>query len=191
MLNHDLDQYILQYMNRESIIALLQTNRGLYNAVKTSRYYKYLKGSKEEAILKASRMGDLAIIQWFHDIEKYHDVNQDILQLAAAYGHLKIVEYLLSAQPQLNHDDPFIIACDRGYLEIAQSLDKASIEARQIAFMCERLEIMKWMSAHYDINSTWIINAFHQTCKSGNLEVAQWLYTLEPINYWEHFIVDV
>jgi ankyrin repeat protein len=125
--------------------------------------------------------------------------------LACYDGHLEIVQWLLSVNPDINisaeNEYAFRCVCYRGHLEIARWLlsvnPNINISAEtEYAFRwaCSQghLEIAQWLlSVNPNINISardeW---AFRSACEHKHLDVAQWLQTLKPylyvINYNEN-----
>jgi len=174
----DLNNYLIPFLDIESMQNIFRVNREWYGLIKASIYYPYLGKQKQEIFNLACENGKLEVAKWVCSLPtSQRDVGSS--------GSLGGVDH------HADKECAFRWACDKGRLEVAKWLwslgdvDHHADEECAFRWACENghLEVAKWLWSLGDVDHHIDEEcAFRWTCQNGHLEVAKWLYSLEGVN---------
>jgi Ankyrin repeats (many copies) len=109
--------------------------------------------------------GNILVVAWFLDKSKNMCVPPDLFKNLCRNGYLEIINMIVSAKLSIpfhyNKDQPFLLACEHGHLDIAKYL-----------YYYDNQKI--------DIH-IYIEYAFRMACINHHVPVAQWLKSIYPL----------
>jgi len=125
-------------------------------------------------VLNAFLYGDIEIIDYILEmninlIEELQNDDEYIFRLLIEKGYEEKTRYLLNICPDINisikNEEPFIIACDNGYINICKLLLKYKPNI---------------IESYYDNGKILITeHCFINGCKNGNIELLEWLLEID------------
>jgi ankyrin repeat protein len=159
----------------------------------------------QQEFLKACKSGDMQTLQSLdYSRIDIHACDEWAFQLACKYGHLDVVKYLISLEPDHNRinihaddEDAFQLACYNGHLDVVKYLISLEPDHNHINIHANNEDAFRWacQNGHLDVVK-YLISlepshesidihaddeyAFEYACKNSHLDVVKFLLSLEP-----------
>jgi hypothetical protein len=143
----------------------------------------------EEAFCNACKNGHIDIAKWLLSLDS-NIINRfnrnSVFSNACRNGHLEVAKWLYNDDVDIYYNSPFMDACENGHVEVAQWLysltdDVSKFEINKfftgLFSYNGKLALVQFLQTY--INNDNINECFVSSCRGGNLDIAQWLYSLE------------
>jgi len=145
----------------------------------------------EEAFCNACENGHIEIAKWLLTLDSniINRFNRNrVFSYACKNGHLEVAKWLYNDDVNIyyNYNSPFIDACENGHIDVARWLysltdDTSKFEINKFITRLftykGKLALVQWLQTY--INNDNINECFVSSCRWNNLDIAQWLYSLE------------
>ena len=184
----DIDLYVIDHLDVNTMISLMQTNSYYYNTINDNKLYSVTKKFHQ---CKAE-ISKIRVDTYYHRFSREQD---KLFVQSCGYGDLAIIKYLLSCNDidiHASDDQGFALACENGHLNICQFLylldGKVDISTgyyradltldyeAPLVLACRngKFNVVKWLlqTGKVSVHEQVFINA----CEYGHLNIAQFLY---------------
>ena len=143
----------------------------------------------EEAFCNACKNGHIEIAKWLLSLDSniINKFNRNkVFSDACGNGHIEVAKWLYNDDVNIHYyyNTAFIEACEKGHIEVVQWLysltdDTSKFEINKFitSLFDKKLSIVQWLQSYINIDN--INECFDNSCRGGNLDIAQWLYSLE------------